>query len=159
LRTSDSTAKEVITMDNLSVEIFNNNSKGVSVDAGLSRTNRVFIPNKSGHNFNDSRRYGEPVYITTGEVNRFSVGYMARKWMASLFDSKPTDYILLTSLTILTVVGASIFGWLHGRINILLFRNNKYILRTVDFKELYHATLQNRMERKDETSYTDNPAT
>ena len=97
---------------------------------------KVFIPNKSGHDFSASSRYGIPIYVTQGLINRFSVGYMARKWFLSLKDSGKQDYLLITSLTILTVVGAAIFGWLHGRINLLIFRNNKYIARTIIFENL-----------------------
>lgn len=136
-------------MNNLSVENLNINLEG---GASVDRTPVVFIPNKSGHNFSDCLRYGTPQFVTSGEVNRFSVGFMSRKWMASLFDSSPKDYILLTSLTILTVVGAAIFGWLHGSINILLFRNNRYILRSVNFRDLYNATKEQREDANNETS-------
>jgi hypothetical protein len=109
-----------------------------NLNTNLERASKgiVFISNKSGHDFSDSKRYGAPVYVTVGQVNRFSVGYMARKWMRCLLASKKEDYILLTSLTILTVVGASIFGWMHGRLNLLIFRNNKYIARTIVFDQL-----------------------
>ena len=97
----------------------------------------VFIPNKSGHDFSASSKYGTATYITQGLINRFSVGHMARKWALHLRSSLPSDFIMLTSLTILTVVGAAIFGHLHGRINLLIFRNNKYIARTVVFDQLF----------------------
>jgi hypothetical protein len=106
----------------------------------------VFIPNKSGHNFSAASKYGLFNYVTTGLVNRFSVGHMARKWAFALKSSKPEDYIMLTSLTILTVVGAAIFGHLHGRINLLIFRNNKYIARTVIFKQLFETLNNNESE-------------
>lgn len=118
---------------NLSVENFN---------ANLLPSPVVFIPNKSGHDFSASSKYGTPIYITQGLVNRFGVGHMARKWYDSLKESKAEDYILITSLTILTVVGAAIFGWMHGRINLLVFRNNKYIARTIIFENLAKETDQ-----------------
>jgi hypothetical protein len=102
----------------------------------LTPTTKVYIPNRSGHDFSDSLRYGTPEYITAGEVNRFSIGHIARKWAAKLVDSHRDDYILITSLTILTVIGAALFGYLHGKLNILIFRNGKYIARTIDLKEL-----------------------
>jgi len=96
----------------------------------------VFIANQSGHNFTDSERYGTPVYVTKGLVNRFSVNFIARKWALSLRDSTKEDYILVTSLTILTVVGAALFGHLHGCLNLLLYRNERYIARKIVFKDL-----------------------
>lgn len=110
----------------------------------------IFIPNKSGHDFSDAQRYGSLIYVTSGMINRFAVGHMARKWMQSLLNSKKEDFILVTSLTILTVIGAAIFGHLHGRINLLLFRNNKYIARTVIFDQLFNAEKEREKEREKE---------
>jgi len=118
------------------------NSPKISVEnlnTNLERSPKVFIANQSGHDFSDSERYGIPVYVTKGIINRFSVNYIARRWALSLKDSSKDDYILLTSLTILTVVGAAIFGYLHGCINILLYHNEKYISRKVNFKELFNS--------------------
>lgn len=96
----------------------------------------VFVPNKSGHDFSASLKYGPSIYVTEGLINRFSVGYMARKWHKALKESTSEDCILITSLTILTVIGAALFGHLHGRINLLIFRNNSYIKRTIVFDNL-----------------------
>lgn len=97
---------------------------------------RVFIANQSGHDFSDSERYGTPVYVTKGLVNRFSVNFIARKWALSLSNSTNKDYILVTSLTILTVIGAALYGHLHGCINLLLYRNERYIARKICFTDL-----------------------
>jgi hypothetical protein len=115
-------------MQNSNVENFNTNLEIIQPV--------VFIPNKSGHDFSDSVRYGASIYVTSGEVNRFSVMHMARKWYSALAKSKKEDYLLLTSLTILTVIGSAIFGWLHGRINLLIYRNGKYMARTIIFENL-----------------------
>jgi membrane protein YqaA with SNARE-associated domain len=100
---------------------------------------KVFIPNKSGHDFSGSAKYGLPEYVTKGIVDRFAVQQQARFWMRSLMRSTKEDYILVSSLTILTCVGCAIYGWIHGRINLLLFRNNKYLSRTVIFSQLYQS--------------------
>jgi len=109
--------------------------ENLNINSGEQRT--VFIANQSGHNFSDCERYGVPRFITKGLVNRFSVNFIARKWALSLKDSTKEDYILVTSLTILTVVGAALFGHLHGCINLLLYRNDRYIARKVSFKDLF----------------------
>lgn len=115
----------------------NSNQPDVQIsNINLPSEIRIFIPNKSGHDFSASFKYGTPIYITQGLVNRFSVGHMARKWFLALHKSNKEDFIMLTSLTILTVIGAAIFGWMHGRVNLLIFRNNKYISRTVIFENL-----------------------
>ena len=104
-----------------------------------STQNKVFISNQSGHDFSPSEKYGRPVYVTKGLINRFSVNYMARAWALSLKDSKKSDFILITSLTILTCIGCAIFGYLHKSINILIYRNGKYISRTIDFRNLFES--------------------
>jgi hypothetical protein len=122
-----------------------------NLNTKLRSDNVVWVSNKSGHDFSDAKRYGPLQFVTLGQVNRFSVGYMARMWMRSLISSKKEDYILLTSLTILTVVGAAIFGWMHGRVNILIFRNNKYICRSILFDQLLEAekeALQNEQSNQ-----------
>lgn len=96
----------------------------------------VFIANKSGHDFSPSSKYGKPVYVTKGLIGRYEINYMTRRWWECLKSSTKEDYILITSLTNLTVVGAAIFGWLHGGINLLLYRNGKYIARSIVFANL-----------------------
>lgn len=127
---------------NFDVENFNTSL------TGEAQRRKVFISNKSGHDFSDAKRYGSLEYVTNGQINRFSVGYMARRWMESLLASSKEDYILVTSLTILTVIGSAIFGHLHGRLNILLFKNNKYIARTICFEELKEACLTKEEEKE-----------
>ncbi len=110
---------------------------------------KVFIPNKSGHDFSPAEQYGQPVYATTGLINRFAVGEQARMWANCIKSSVPKDFILVTSLTNLVVIGAAMFGFLHGRINLLLYRNGKYIARTIVFKNL----LEEEEETNKEPNY------
>ncbi len=97
---------------------------------------KIFIPNKSGHDFSDCLRYGTPIYVTKGIVNRFSVNLLAREWELSLRESSKDDFILITSLTILTTIGAALFSHKHGTLNLLLFLNGRYIARKLDFLSL-----------------------
>jgi len=97
---------------------------------------KIFIPNKSGHDFSDCLRYGTPVYVTKGIVNRFSVNLLAREWELSLRESSKDDFILITSLTILTTIGAALFSHKHGTLNLLLFLNGRYIARKLDLLSL-----------------------
>ncbi len=119
-----------------------------NLDTKLDRSPIVYIGNKSGHDFSASEKYGTPVYVTKGELNRFEVNWMARKWMKALLSSNAEDMILITSLTNLTCIGCAIFGWLHGRINILMFRNDKYVKRSIVFAELKEAEKEALNERQ-----------
>lgn len=132
---------------NFDIEIFNANSAPPSPAA---ESQRVFIANQSGHDFSPAERYGTLFYATKGLINRFSVNYMARTWAAALKDSKPNDYILVTSLTILTCIGCAIFGHLHGSINLLIYRNSKYISRRICFKQLFAAIEEDEKGDQDE---------
>ena len=97
---------------------------------------KVYIVNRSGHDMSDAGRFGEMVFITTGELDRFQPNYMLRRAVKVLEDSQEDDYILLTSLTILCSVVCSTFARKHGRLNLLLFRNGKYITRTLMIDDL-----------------------
>ena len=96
---------------------------------------KVFIPNKGFHDYTDAKRFGTLTYVTTGSQNKFGVSNMARCWDAAIQDSSPSDYILLTSLSILSSVGAAAFAMKHeGRVNFLLWQKDRYIARTIVLK-------------------------
>jgi hypothetical protein len=90
---------------------------------------KVYIPNKSGHLYDDAKRYGELVFVTAGVQNKYSVNHMVRVWSEVLKDSSPEDCIVLTGLNIICSIGVGIFAKRHSRINLLLWRNEKYIKR------------------------------
>lgn len=94
----------------------------------------IFVPNKGSHDYGDAARYGTVQYITKGEQNRFAIGTMVRNWAKAIRMSSPDDYILLSSLTNLCCVGCALFAMKHKRLNLLLFRNDKYIERKLDLR-------------------------
>lgn len=96
----------------------------------------VYIINRSGHDFSDAERFGKLVFLSSGTMPRFGVTNMYRQFVDHLKDSKPEDYLLVTGLTIMNVVAAAIFGYLHGRINLLLFKDNGYKVRKIILSEL-----------------------
>jgi hypothetical protein len=95
----------------------------------MTGTPKVFIPNKGAHDYSDALRFGTIEYVTTLNVNRYSVGTMLRVWHKALKNSDKDDYILITSLTILCCIGCALFAMKHRQLNILLFRNDKYLSR------------------------------
>jgi surface polysaccharide O-acyltransferase-like enzyme len=104
-------------------------------------TAKIFIPNKGGHDFTMAEHYGDLVYVTSGAISKFSVGTMAREWSRVLKDSKDTDYILLSSLTALCAIGTAMFARKHGCVNLLLYRNGKYISRRLLIDDLVEGIL------------------
>ena len=98
---------------------------------------RVFIPNKSGHDFSPALAFGELVYVTEGLVNRYQVNKIYRLCMEAMKDAGPDDYILLSSLPIISSVMAMILGARFGKVNFLLYSKelDTYETRTIVLSE------------------------
>ena len=93
---------------------------------------RVFIPNKSGHDFEPAKRYGELIYVSEGYQDKHATSTMQRLWQVALKDSEPKDIIMMAGFGHMQALGCAMFGHMHGRINILIFdpdRKAKYLLR------------------------------
>lgn len=98
---------------------------------------KVFIPNKSHHDYSDAKRFGELIYVTSGVQNKFNTTLMARLWEDVLKKSNKDDYILQTSLSVLNSIGVAMFAYKHeGRVNILIWQKGKYIERTIVFNAI-----------------------
>lgn len=96
----------------------------------------VYIINKSGHDFSDAERFGSLVYLSTGTIDRYGINKMYRKFAETLKNSSPDDYILVTGLTIMSCIACSVFSFLHGRVNLLLYKDSHYIERRLLIGEL-----------------------
>lgn len=99
---------------------------------------KVYVINKSGHDFSPAEKFGELVYLSEGEVNIFHVQQMYRQFSSVLKDSGPRDFILTTGLTIMSCVATAIMARKHGIVNILLFHaeTRTYKVRTLKVDEL-----------------------
>lgn len=110
---------------------------------------KVYVVNRSAHDYGAAKKYGKLVFVTHGRQNFFSVTQHARLWMDVLKDSHPDDCIILASLNILCAIGAAIFAAMHGRVNFLLYSSprepskrgekGKYIMRELSLAELLKA--------------------
>jgi hypothetical protein len=96
---------------------------------------RVYIVNRSAHDYSAASEYGDLFYITDRRVDRFNVNDMVRQAEEAFVLSESGDYILLTSLTILCSVCCSVFAAKHGRLNVLIFKDGRYIERKVVFEK------------------------
>ena len=94
---------------------------------------RVYVVNAGPHDYSPAKAFGELVYLTHGVIPKFDVGQMYRECAPILDKSAPEDYILITSLTSVCSVACSIFARKHGRLNLLMYKGNKYIVRTIVF--------------------------
>jgi hypothetical protein len=91
----------------------------------------VYVVNKSAHDFSAAEHFGKLVFLSEGPVNRYATNHMHRIFTESLKDSEPTDYIVPCSLNVMNSIACAIFSHRHGRLNLLLFRQGKYLERTL----------------------------
>lgn len=94
-------------------------------------TKRVFIVNNGGHDYSDAERFGEVVFLTDEAIRKDDIHQMYRLLSASLADSQPEDYLLVSSLTSLCMVAAAILADKHGELHLLMFKDGQYIYRDI----------------------------
>lgn len=92
---------------------------------------KVFIVNKSAHDFSEAKYYGDITFLSEGSMNRYATNNMHRKFYDALKDSSSDDYIVPCSLNVMNSIACAIFAKMHGRLNLLLFKNGKYIERNL----------------------------
>ena len=102
---------------------------------------KVFVINKSCHDYSAAEKYGTLHYLTESSYNRFSTGKMYRSFLKGLKDSKPEDYLLVSGLTIMSSIACSMFAAKHKRLNLLLYNSGPnveegYVKRTIVLEEL-----------------------
>ena len=96
-------------------------------------TRSVWITNRSSHDFSGAERFGALRFLSEGMLRKRNVAFMVRKFEQALECSTPDDYLLPTSLSIMTALAAVVFVQKHGRLNLLIFEDGKYKARTVVF--------------------------
>lgn len=83
---------------------------------------RVYIPNKSVHDFSAAEPFGRLVFLSEGNIKKYATNIMYRRFYEILQHSGPDDYLLVTGLTSLNLIACYILTKMHGRINLLLFK-------------------------------------
>lgn len=116
---------------------------------------KVYVVNKGGHDFSSAEYFGKIEYLSQGSLNKYAVTNMYRVFSSKLKDSQPDDYILLTGLTTMCSVACSIFSFMHGRLNILLFKGGRYVERSIVLSELLSKTPYTQLEIKEEIKRID----
>lgn len=93
----------------------------------------VYIPNKGTHDYSPAERYGDLVYLTEGAVNRYDLDPIIADIQNTLSEATASDYLIITSLSILNAISVGFFAARFGRVNLLQFRNGSYVQRTINF--------------------------
>lgn len=95
---------------------------------------KVFVVNKGAHDFTAAKKHGDLVYCTEGPIGKWNISQMVRSMQAAMVDSTEEDFILLTSLTSLCSIACTVFGIKHGRLNLLIYKDDGYVTRKVVFE-------------------------
>jgi len=92
---------------------------------------KVYVVNKSSHDFSPAEKYGKLIFCTEGRMNRFAVNDMVRSFKEAFKGSKKDDYILLCSLSVMNSIACSVFARKHGTLNLLLYKDGEYLERNL----------------------------
>lgn len=90
---------------------------------------KVYIVNRSSHDFSAAEKYGQIVFLSEGPMNRYATTDMIRDFQEVMKDSTPKDYIVLCSLNVMNSLACAVFAHKHGTLNLLLFKERIYIER------------------------------
>ena len=91
--------------------------------------NNVYIINRSSHDFSSAEEYGKLIFLSSGPMNRYGTNNMIREFSAIMKDSSPSDYIVPCSLNVMGAIACAVFAHKHGTLNLLLFKEGRYIER------------------------------
>lgn len=91
---------------------------------------RVYIVNKSAHDFSEADKYGEVIFLSSGSMDRYATNNMLRVFSEAMVDSGPEDYIVPCSLNVMNSIACAVFAKKHGTLNLLLYKQGRgYIER------------------------------
>ena len=94
-------------------------------------TKRVYIVNRSSHDFSQAEKYGEIKFLSEGSMNRYAVNSMYRQFSEAMELSEKDDYIVPCSLNVMNSLACAVFAHKHGALNLLLFKDGSYIERNL----------------------------
>ena len=94
--------------------------------------NKVYITNKSAHDFTKAQQFGELVFLTEGRISKYRTSEMYRITLEMLAGSTVDDYIVLTGLPAFISIISAIFAVKHKRLNLLIFnKEEEYEVRRI----------------------------
>ena len=92
---------------------------------------RVYVPNDWQHTATDAEVFGELIYLTRGPIRRNAIRANFAAVDKGLEGSKKTDWLVVGSLSVLTALCAASFAAKHGRLNLLLWDQGRYVPQKV----------------------------
>ena len=92
---------------------------------------KVYIVNKSAHDFRLVEPYGEIIFLSVGPFNRYAVNHMHRIFSEAMVESEEGDYIVPCALNVMNSIACAIFARKHGKLNLLLYKQGEYLERNL----------------------------
>ena len=92
---------------------------------------KVFIVNRSSHDFSAANKYGDIIFLSEGSMNRYAVNSMFRQFTEAMKNSGDHDYIVPCSLNVMNSIACAIYASKHHKLNLLLFKDGGYIERNL----------------------------
>ena len=103
---------------------------------------RVYVVNKSSHDYSPAEDFGKIIYLSYKSLSPFGTSKLFRSFSEKLKGSEWDDFILVSGLSIMTAIACCIFVSKHKRLNLLIYNHaelkagrNPYSPRTVVFNE------------------------
>jgi hypothetical protein len=104
------------------------------------REPKVYIPNKSYHDFKGATQFGELVFLTEGRIpNRYQLNDIAMIIGESLKGAHREDFLLMSGPTTLNCIASAMLAHRFGKVNFLIYdqKQDKYTSRTLVMDHCY----------------------
>lgn len=88
---------------------------------------KVYIISDGGHDYSDAARFGELVFLTREPVRKDDIHLMYEIIRKGLSDATADDYLVVGSLTSMSMVAAFIQGSKWGEVHLLVFTAGQYV--------------------------------
>lgn len=82
---------------------------------------RVYIPNRSTHDYTNAKAFGELVFLTDGFIDPRKLSNLVRVCAEGMADSTSEDFLMVAGLPVIVGICSAIFARKHGRLNYLVF--------------------------------------
>lgn len=92
---------------------------------------RVFITSKGTHDYTKAEKFGQLVYLSEGTVTQYKLPSIARDFSDKLSDVTEDDFLLVSGLSSMNAVAATIINKHVGKVNYLLYIRDEYVVRTI----------------------------
>lgn len=97
---------------------------------------RVYVLGNGGHDYSDALRFGELVHIDIPHRAKWDLSQLYDILHKELEDATEEDYLVISNLTSTCCIASGFFVEWFGKVNFLIYQNNKYEKHTVMFGDL-----------------------